>query len=162
MSDRQENMTMWRNDWNVQLPNITHSETIRGRNLFQEPAISSTEILTAKYADKIPVKNLSSLLTHIKTNGKLIWGHSSNSQQTHKMSSHCELAVSIPWVCNSHCEPAVSYLWDHPMSSPWSGSSELTVWVANSWNAHIMFTVWVILWVHCELTQCPHNESTMR
>ena len=28
------------------------------------------------------------------------WGHSVSSQWTHKISSHCELAVSFPWVCN--------------------------------------------------------------
>ena len=32
------------------------------------------------------------------------WGHSVRSQGTHKISSHCEVAVSFPWVCNWHCK----------------------------------------------------------
>ena len=96
-----------------------------------------------------PVKNLSSQLTHFQLTLKLMersfWGHLVSSQWTHKMSPHCELAVSPPWVCNSHHELAVSYLWDHPMSSPCSGSSELTVRVANSREAYCKLTVWAHL-----------------
>ena len=66
------------------------------------------------------------LWAHMKTHASSFWSHSSTSQRTHKMSSHCELAVSPPWVCNSHHELAVSYSWDQSMSSPCSGSSSLT------------------------------------
>ena len=45
----------------------------------------------------------------------------------HRISSHCELAVSLPWVCILHLELAESYSWDQPMSPPCCGSSELTV-----------------------------------
>ena len=89
------------------------------------------------------------------------WGHSSSSQQTHKVSSHCEIAVSPLGVCNSHCEHAVSYSWDHPMSSPCSGSSELTVRVASSLKANCKHTVWAHL-VSSLLAECPQNEPTMR
>ena len=54
------------------------------------------------------------------------WGHSISSQWTHKVSSHCVLTLSFPWVCNSHHELALSYSWDQPISPPCSGSSELT------------------------------------
>ena len=78
---------------------------------------------------------------HTETHGKLIWGHSVTSQGTHKMNR----TVSFLWVCNSRGELAVSYSWDHPMNSPFSGSSELTVWVANSWKAHRKLKVWAHL-----------------
>ena len=42
--------------------------------------------------------------------------------------------------------------------SPCSGSSKLTVRLANSRKAHSK----LILWVHCELTKCPQNEPTIR
>ena len=81
-----------------------------------------------------PVKNLNSQLTHCELTLKLMvssfWSHSSTSKRTHKMSPQRDLTVSPPWVCNSQCELAVSYLWDEPMSSPCSGSSELTVSMA--------------------------------
>ena len=54
-----------------------------------------------------------SLGAHIEIHGGLIL-RTLSSQWTHKMSSHCEFAVSLPWVCNSHRELAVSYSWDHP------------------------------------------------
>ena len=87
----------------------------------------------------IPVKHLSSQLTHSKL--------SLNSRQAHLRTlilltansqddSHCKLAVSYLWVCNSHHELVVSCSWDYPMSSPCRGSSELTVRVANLQKAH--------------------------
>ena len=36
-----------------------------------------------------------------KTHASLFWGHSSGSQQTLQLSSHCELVVSPLWVYNS-------------------------------------------------------------
>ena len=39
--------------------------------------------------------------------------------------------------------------------------NKLMVWVASSQNAHINLTVWVILCVHCEVTQCPRNELSL-
>ena len=46
------------------------------------------------------------------------WGHSVSSQWTHKMSSHCELAESFPWVCNSHIElTATTAWWADPLIS---------------------------------------------
>ena len=69
--------------------------------------------------------------------------------------SHCELAVSFPWVCNSHGELTVSYSWDQPMSSPCSGSSELTVRVANPWKAHSKLTFELM-----ESSQQAHSVSS--
>ena len=60
------------------------------------------------------------------------WGHSFSSQWLHKMSSHCELAVSFWLVCNSHGKLAVSSLWDHPV--------DLTM----QWKRR----------AHCELVSC--------
>ena len=78
------------------------------------------------------VKNLSSQLVHweltLKHTESSFWGHSVASQWTHEMTD----TVSFLWVCNSHGELAVSYLWDHLVSSPCSGSSELTLRVTNS------------------------------
>ena len=95
------------------------------------------------------VKNVSSQLTHCQLTLRLtessFWGNLFKSQWTHTMSSHCELAVSFPWVCNLHGELAVSYSWDHQMTSPCSSSCELTVRVANSCKAHSKLTVWAHL-----------------
>ena len=113
----------------------------------------------------IPVKNLSSQLTHrkliLKLTERSCWEHSVSSQWTHTMSSHCEFAVSFPWVCNSHGELAVTYSWDYQMGSPCS-SSELTVRVANSWKAHSKLTVWAhhvsSLWANWVSSKWPHRE----
>ena len=43
----------------------------------------------------------------------------------------------------------------------WSDSSKLTVWVANSQKVHSKLTVWVIMWVLCEVTECPQNELSV-
>ena len=67
-------------------------------------------------------------------------GHSVSSQWTHKKSSHREL-----WAFCEFATLTVSLLWAIreiiPMNSPCSGSSELTVWVANSRKAHSKLTV---------------------
>ena len=101
------------------------------------------------------------MLAGLKLMESSFWEHCSSSQQNHKMSSHFELAVSAPWVCNSHCELAVSYLFDHLLSSSCSISSELLC----EWRTHRKFTASskceLILWVHCELTKCPQNELSM-
>ena len=39
--------------------------------------------------------------------------------------------------------------------------SKLQVWVANSWKAHSKIKMWVTLWAHCEITECPQNEPTV-
>ena len=53
--------------------------------------------------------------------------HSISSQWSHKISSHCELAVSFPWVCNSCNELTASTAWlVHRMIS-WIGHSKLTM-----------------------------------
>ena len=39
--------------------------------------------------------------------------------------------------------------------------SKLMVWVANSRKAHLKITLWVILRVLCELTECPQNKLTV-
>ena len=95
-----------------------------GQIILQKAASSITGV-------KDPVKNLSSQLTHCKLTWKLmaisLWKHSSTSQLTHELISHCDLAVSLPWVCISHRELAVTCSWDQPISSPCSGSIELTV-----------------------------------
>ena len=44
------------------------------------------------------------------------------------------VAVSFPWVCNTHSELTATTAW---------------------------LTVWVILWVHREVTECPQNELSM-
>ena len=82
-----------------------------------------------------------SLGAHTKTHGKLILRTLSYLTVNSQDDSHCELAVSFLWVYNSHGELAVNYLWNHPMSSPWGGSRELNVRVANSQKAHIKLTV---------------------
>ena len=103
------------------------------------------------------------------------WGHSVSSQWTHKMSWHLKLAVRFLWVCNLHREliPTTAW-WAHWMISQ-IAHSKLTMWVANSRKAHCKLTVWVansrkvhskltvviILWVHCEVTECPQNEPTL-
>ena len=78
-----------------------------------------------------PEKNLSSQLTHCKLTWKLtassFWSHLSTSQLINQMMSNCDLDVGPLWICISHRELAVSYLWDQPMSSPCSGSSELSM-----------------------------------
>ena len=90
-------------------------------------------------------------------------GHSVGSQWTHKMNSHCELAVSVLWVCNSHSE-LTSLL---PLHSELNGMIsqivhlKLTVRDASSWKADRKLSGWVILRVHCELTECPQNEPTI-
>ena len=90
------------------------------------------------------------------------WGHSVSSQWTHKMSSHCELVVSLLWAFPESATLTVSSLL--PLHGELIGMisriahSKLTVWVANPRKAHSKLTVWVILWVHCELTECPQNE----
>ena len=74
--------------------------------------------LLKSYTKIYPMKNLCSPLTNcgltLKLTENSFWLHLASSQWTHKMSSHCELAVSFQWVCNSRRELAVSYLWDHP------------------------------------------------
>ena len=90
-----------------------------------------------------PVNNLSWQLTHweftLKLTESSFWGHPVTSQWTHKMSSHWELAVSPPQVCNWHHELAVSYSWDQPISSPCSGISELTAisLLTSRWDIHL-------------------------
>ena len=102
-----------------------------------------------------------SLSAHIKFTDSSFWGHLDSSQWTHKMSSHCELAVSFPWVCNSHSElTATTAWWAHWVISR-IAHSKLTLWVANSRKAHSKLTVWVILRVHCQATECPQNEPIM-
>ena len=112
---------------NVHLSNApTNCFPISSRAAIPEPSLftpSSKKYVRIKkyiYIYKcmhFPVKSLSSQLTHCKLTWNLTasscWSHSSTAQQTRKMRSHCELAVS--------------YVWDQPMSSPCSGSSELTV-----------------------------------
>ena len=59
-----------------------------------------------------------------------------------------------PWTCS---EIFVRSSHD----SPCSGSWKLTVRVANSPKAHSKLTVSVILWIHCEVTECPQNELSV-
>ena len=103
-----------------------------------------------------------SLSFHIETQRKLILRTLNYLRVSSQDDSHCELSVSFPWVCNSHGELALSYLWYHTMSSPWDGSSELTMQTHRKFTASSKCEP--ILWVHCEceLTECPHNEPTAR
>ena len=39
--------------------------------------------------------------------------------------------------------------------------NKLTVWVANLWKDNSKLTLWVIMSVHCEVTECPQNEPTV-
>ena len=95
-----------------------------------------------------PVKNLSSQLTHCKLIWKLtassFWSHSTTSQLTHETISPCDLAVSPPWVGIWHCDLAVTCSWDQPISSPCSGSSELTVilLLTSGWDIQVS-PLWV-------------------
>ena len=78
-----------------------------------------------------------------------------------KMSSRYELAVSFLWFCNSHSElTTTTAWWAHRVISQ-IAHSKLTVSVANSQKGHSKLTVWVILRVHCEATECPHNELSV-
>ena len=102
----------------------------------------------------IPVKNLSSQLTHYELSWKLtassFWSHSSTTQLTQETISHYDLATSPPWVSISHRELAVTCSWDQPISSPCSGCSELTVislWTSQ-WDIQVS-----PLWV------CPPTQS---
>ena len=92
------------------------------------------------------------------------WGHLVSSQWTNKMSSHCELAVSLLWVCNSHSElttaTAATAWWTQWVISQ-IAHSKLTVWDAASQKAHRRLKVWGILWIHCEVTECPQNELSV-
>ena len=91
------------------------------------------------------MKNLSSQLTRwdllLKLTQGSFWGQSVTSQWTHKMSSHCELSVSLQLTQWAHCYPL---------------HAELTGMISRI--AHSKLMVWVILWVHCEVSECPQNE----
>ena len=105
-------------------------------------------LINFNFSRSCPVKNLSSQLIHCKLTLRLtassFWGHSFSSRRTHKLTSHCELAVRPPRVCNSHRELAVSYSWDQSMSSTCSGSSDLTViLLLTSWWDIQVSPVWV-------------------
>ena len=63
-----------------------------------------------------------SLGAHIETRVKLLLRTLSYISVNSQVEPHCELSVSLQLT-----ELAVSYSKDHPMSSPCSGSSELTV-----------------------------------
>ena len=109
--------------------------------------------------------------SHELCHGGLIWIHSVSSQGTHKMSSHCEIAVGFLWVCLNVfvicqwekqklkknfkltlwacCEIFVRLSDD----SPCRGSSGLTVRVANSQKAHSKLTmssscVYTVSWIN--------------
>ena len=104
---------------------------------------------TKKIVHEYPVKNLSSHLIHCQLTLKLtassFWGHLFSSQWTHKMSSHCELAMSFPWVCNSHSELSATTAWRAHRVISRIAHSKLVVWVENSQKAHNKFTVWAHL-----------------
>ena len=126
----------------------------------QKSRTPTNEYLTAQLTDRE--------LT-LKLTVSSISGHSVTSQWTHKIThTMCELGMSFPWVCNSLGELCVSYLWDHQMSSPSSGSSELTVRVANSRKAHRKLTVWAHVlsslwadWVSCKWAQPWDNSGEL-
>ena len=60
--------------------------------------------------------------------------------------SHRDLAVNPLWVCISHFEVAVTFSWDQPISSPCSGSCDLTVisLLTSWWDIQVS-----PLWVWC-------------
>ena len=69
----------------------------------------------------------------------------------------CELSMSLQLARWAHCYHCMV---SHQMIS-WIAHSKRNVWVANSYKAHRKLTVWVILWVHCEVNECPQNEPTV-
>ena len=85
----------------------------------------------------------------IETHGKFIFRNSVTSEWTHRM-THTE---SLLWAFCEFATHTVSLLWAICeiilVSSPCSGSSEITVKFANSQKAHSKLSVWVILRVHC-------------
>ena len=97
-----------------------------------------------------PEKNWGSQLTHCELTSKLtvnsFWEHLSSSQATHKMNSHCELAMSFPWVCNSHTELTATAACGAHWVISWMAHSKLTVWVANSQKAHSVSHLVNSLW----------------
>ena len=95
--------------------------------------------------------------THCQLTLKLMessfWGHLVHSEPTRW--AH---AVSLLWVCNSHGELSVSYLWTHYAVVAVNSLWELQIHGKLSASSQCE----LILWVHCELTECPQNEHTMR
>ena len=73
------------------------------------------------------------------------WEHSVSSQWTHKMSSHCELAVSFLWVCNSHSELTATSAWMVSSSGDLTNSSK---------QAHC------VSWKLTESSQQTHSVSS--
>ena len=86
----------------------------------------------------------------MKTHDKLILKPfiylTANSQYEFTLRACCEPSVSPLWAL---CELTVSYSWDQPMSSPYSGSSELTV-------ISLLTSLWDIQWAHCEYGYSSH------
>ena len=89
-------------------------------------------------------------------------GHSVGSQWTHKMNSHCELAVSVLWVCNSHSE-LTSLL---PLHSELNGMiSQIAHSKLLMWQIHRGLTASsqceLILWVCCEVDEWLQDALAM-
>ena len=66
-------------------------------------------IRTVPKTTRNPVKNLSPQLSHWELTLQLILRALSYLTVNSQDDSHCELAVSLLWVCSSYCELAVSY-----------------------------------------------------
>ena len=66
-------------------------------------------IVTAQYRCELTPYSQWAHLNYLTVDS--FWGHSVGSQWTHKMSSHCELAVSFPWDCNSNSELTACTAW---------------------------------------------------
>ena len=109
----------------------------------------------------LPVRNLSSLLTHceliLKPMESSFWKHLASPHWTHKLRSHCELVVSFLLVCNwpwACCELDLPWACCEPFvrSSEWAHHAvvaESSLWVGLLWS-HCVST----LWSHC----LPHSE----
>ena len=80
---------------------------------------------------------------------------------TPTVSPPCSAAVGSLWELQTHWKLTASSQCELIRMISQIAHSKLTVSVANSWKAHSKLTVWVILWVHCEVTECPKNELTL-
>ena len=82
-----------------------------------------------------------SLGAHIETHGGLIWGNSVSFTVNSQDDSHCELAVSSPWVCNCH-----------------NGLTATTAWWAA--QGDLMNSLQQAHGVSCKLTASSQCESS--
>ena len=112
------------------------------------------------------MKNLSSQLTHWELTWNSQWAHFEDTQLAHSELTRWAHTVSLLQAFCKFATHTVSSLL--PLHRELTGlmsrtaHSNLTALsqceIANSQKAHRKPTVWVILWVHCEVTECPQNE----